>query len=208
MANKRGRPRKAEGEVKDRLVGFRLDPATYQALLDVTKAKGRKNWSISQELLARIRRSFEEDRAIIERFGGPANYAFLRALAGLMAVFSNESGHAAWQHDRELGLKFRYATLALIDRLLPPGPAETDVEAAIHEAEAICRASDYLIGVIRAPDELPPPPADPTYARIKQDLGPILERMMQTRSIAIVTPDGVKSRLVDNVFVSVDGEAK
>jgi hypothetical protein len=74
VATKRGRPPKPTAEKKTAHAGVRLAAPLYERLVAAAAANRR---TLSQEIEARLRASFEEDK----KFGGPTNYWVLRIIA-------------------------------------------------------------------------------------------------------------------------------
>lgn len=77
---KRGRPPKDEASKRGVQVSFRVTQE-LRGRLEAARAEGEPKRSLSQEIELRLRRSFELDREIKERFGGPSLYWIFRIIA-------------------------------------------------------------------------------------------------------------------------------
>src|SRR5689334_20687046 len=86
MAETRGRKPTGNYKLKTDVMSTRIREDTKAALQAAAKARGH---SLSQEIELRLRRSFDEDKGLIERFGSRRNYAILRLLGDLMDLVQN-----------------------------------------------------------------------------------------------------------------------
>ncbi len=94
---KRGRKPKGEYQGKSVVFSTRLRPDTKGALQQAAAKSGR---SLSQEVEHRLRRSFDEDRDLFERFGGRENYALLRLIGSCLDMNYNPTKpDATWRDD-------------------------------------------------------------------------------------------------------------
>ena len=85
---RRGRKPKGEYVGKTKVFSTRLRADTKSALGRAAAKSGR---SLSQEVEHRLRRSFDEDRDLFERFGGRENYALLRLIGSCLEYNSSRS---------------------------------------------------------------------------------------------------------------------
>jgi len=83
MASKAGRKPSGPYSSKNSVFSARLTEATRRSL---EWAKDQSGRSLSQEVEVRLRRSFDEDRDIRERFGSKETYALLRLIALVIEI--------------------------------------------------------------------------------------------------------------------------
>ena len=151
------------------------------------KASGR---TLSSEVEIRLRRSFDEDSALIERLGGRPIYAFLRLVASVMAptgevayfLRHSKFGHQGiWLHDP---VAFDHAVRAInsvLEALRPEGDAGSTTDRLRIE-KAMANLPEHIAGEMVTDVGQ----ADPTKSlsatkyskrqalahRVAQDLGP------------------------------------
>ncbi len=85
----RGRPPKGEFKNKLATISTRVTSDTREALEGAANKSGR---SLSQEIEWRLRRSFDEERKIMDNLGGPESYAFLRLIAQSIDMTARQAG--------------------------------------------------------------------------------------------------------------------
>lgn len=78
---KRGPKPKSPYSAQSKVMSTRISEELFAA---ITKAAANKSVTFSYEVELRLRKSFEEERAIVERLGGPQTYAMLRTIAATM----------------------------------------------------------------------------------------------------------------------------
>jgi hypothetical protein len=183
MPAKRGRPTKGPYQGgRSKIFTLRLRDELRSRIEEEARANGRSN---SQEVEHRLRRSFNEDLLISDRFGSRAAYAFVRFLSGILVQFERTSTReGSWIDDRVTALKFRDATVACLNAMMPPATEpESESDAAWREAEAIDRAGRGLLGLAQATPQLPVTPGN-DMALIRSDLGAAADRILEHNRIA------------------------
>ena len=122
----RGRKPKGEYAEKGVTLSTRIRSDTRAALEEAAKASGR---SLSQECEHRLRRSFDEDEALIDRLGGRQLYAMFRMIAAAMELTVMQWQQFSSAKDERfdwIADPFGYdqamkAAISVMDRLRPPG---------------------------------------------------------------------------------------
>lgn len=115
----RGRKPKGNYKQKTQVFSSRIRADTKAALEEAAKNSGQ---SLSQEIEYRLRRSFDEDKGMIERLGGRENYAVLRLIGSVMGVMFNAAGSAGcWLHDPYLFEQLVKTVGVVLQELRPPG---------------------------------------------------------------------------------------
>jgi hypothetical protein len=146
-----------------------------EALAASAAAKG---YSLSQEIEHRLRRSFDEDRSIIERLGGARNFAFLRLISSYMDAMRNPGSNASWLDDSHLYAQLERATAIVFDQLRPPGDAaDTPSVRWSGTFQGEQKAARLLLDVRSAPPETLPIDHKYPVARIRDDLGDVADRI-------------------------------
>jgi hypothetical protein len=90
----RGRPRKDQADRKSVPLGVRVTPALHDRLEAARAESGR---TLSQEMEARLRLSFEDNQRAQERFGGPTNYWLFQWIARGIAIIEQQTGRRWWE---------------------------------------------------------------------------------------------------------------
>jgi hypothetical protein len=178
------RGRKPRGEYTGKSVVFstRLRADTKEALANAAKRSGR---SLSQEAEHRLRRSFDEDRDLIERFGGRKNYGLLRLIGSCLdANFNPNDPEATWLDDPYVFDQTLQAVVAALQAFRPKGnPKFKDPQSPMMEAAAELQgvegAGRRLQAVISADDQLllDTRGNKNVAAFIKEALGDLVERV-------------------------------
>ena len=153
---KRGRKPKGEYQGKSVVFSTRLRADTKKALEVAAEASGR---SLSQEAEHRLRRSFDEDRTLFERFGGRENYAVLRLIGTCLdSGFNPLNPDASWRDDPYVFQQTLEAVTVVLKAFRPPGDPNLTEGGEMPEAAApiqgIERASIVLDSVATADKEL------------------------------------------------------
>jgi hypothetical protein len=129
----RGRPKLKDADRRSEPVSVRLTPALRKQLEEARRTRDFDH-TLSQEVEARLRRSFDLDGEITKRFGSPGAYAFLRIVAAGIEIIEKDCFHEVKKGGRSTeGKDFRWlenrfvfdqVTLMindLLERLRPPG---------------------------------------------------------------------------------------
>jgi len=126
--------RKPQGPYADKgsVFSARIRSDTRQAIEDAAHKSGR---SLAQEIEHRLRRSFDDDRAISQRFGSRETYAIAR-LIGLAVEIERGSEPGTWLNDVRLFDQTMTAIDALMKQMRPAGarpmrPATAPVSSEI-----------------------------------------------------------------------------
>ena len=90
--SERGRPPKGKFRNKLATISTRVTSDTREAL---ETAAAKSGHSLSQEIEWRLRRSFDEERNIVDNLGGPESYAFLRLIAQSIDMTARQAGAIA-----------------------------------------------------------------------------------------------------------------
>ena len=116
---KRGRKPKGEYQSKSVVFSTRLRPDTKKALEKSAQKSGR---SLSQEVEHRLRRSFDEDQDLFERFGGRQNYALMRMIgAATNIVWNPLDPDKSWLEDPYVFQQTVNAMNAILEAFRPEG---------------------------------------------------------------------------------------
>jgi TraY domain len=193
---KRGPPPRGEYANKTRVFSTRLREDTKQALQDAAAKSGR---SLSQEVEHRLRRSFDEDRRMVDCLGGERNYAVLRLIASLMSTVHNPfRPDADWLSDAYQFDQLVKAVVPVLELFRPPGdrslPTDDEGLRAIGDLQSGQAAGYAALTLLHAPDELPVNPKSP-MARIKSSLGKeIIARIdkQPQRKLVVGTADDMR----------------
>ena len=148
--------------------------------------------SLSQEVEHRLRRSFDEDRDLFERFGGRQNYSLLRLVGASLATSINPNDSSAtWLDDPYAFDQALQSVVAVLEAFRPPGDPEfkdsnspmmeaaaaiQGVERATRELQRLASWSDHLM--------IDPSGKIDVSAAIKDGLGPLTERLRFVRGNA------------------------
>ena len=130
MATKRGRPSKPTAEKKTAHAGFRLAAPLYERLVAAAAADSR---TLSQEIEARLRLSFDKDQKEVDRFGGQTNYWLLRIIAHQIPIVEKlahpeaprENPPSRWWEDPYTFQQVKILIDTLFDCFRPNGQAIT-----------------------------------------------------------------------------------
>jgi hypothetical protein len=178
----RGRRPQGAYRGKGSVLSTRITPELRQELEAAAQAKGH---SLSQEIEHRLRRSFEEDRGIIERFGNRRNYAVLRLIASYMDVLYKPGDlNASWLDDPYVFAQLEKALALTVEQLRPPGDATPPVQDALALApdtfqgaqigaawlQAVKTAEAGVLPITTSEDKR-------LAAHIRSDLGEIADRI-------------------------------
>lgn len=115
---KRGPAPKGEYADKTAVLSTRI---TRELRLNLEKSSRKSRRSLSSEIEYRLRRSYEEDESITDRFGSREAYALLR-LIGLSAELSGGSG-SDWLHDGNRFDQALNAITGVLEQFRPKTPA-------------------------------------------------------------------------------------
>ena len=186
---RRGRKPKGEYVGKTEVFSTRLRPDTKAAIVAAAAKSGR---SMSQEVEHRLRRSFDEDRDLIERFGGRQNYAMLRLIGSCLDVNVNPNDlDSSWLDDPYVFEQTVKSVVSVLGAFRPPGDPEfKDPDAPMLEAAApiqgMERAAYGLFEVISASDQvlIDASGSVDVASAIKDDLGPLIKRVRIVRGNA------------------------
>jgi hypothetical protein len=153
---RRGRPSKPEADRKSEPISIRLTPGLRDRL-EKERTKVEPPQTLSQEIEARIRESFELDGSIHQFLGGyDYHYWLLRVIAELIVLIEHELGRK-FVNDRFTFDQVKLAINTILDRFEPGGissPPEllTRIldEQSINELGKV-RALMSLVGIELAP---------------------------------------------------------
>lgn len=169
MHGRRGPIPRGEFQNKSRVLSTRIREDTRKALAEAASASGR---SLSQEIEYRLRRSFDNDRMISEKFGNRQNYALLRMLASLFDQAPNE--RKSWLYDPDNFNHVCDSITRVLLALRPPGAdAPDDRDRFFGELNASAVADE--LGAADA--AMPPDESANTLNFIKADLGDVADRL-------------------------------
>jgi hypothetical protein len=183
MAERRGRRASGNYKQKTHVFSTRITADLREALGVAANNKGH---SLSQEVEHRLRRSFDEDIGIIERFGNRRNYSVLRLISSYMdAIYNPIDLQASWLDDPYVFAQLVKAVSVMLAQLRPPGdpapPAGSTMALAPDTFQGDVAAA-YWLGMVKAaePDMLPVGGNNKETnlaALIRSDLGQIAERI-------------------------------
>jgi Arc-like DNA binding domain len=128
MAGRRGRPPKPIEDRKSAHAGVRLPAALYERLAAAARENNR---SLSQEMEARLRLSFEEGQKRFEEFGGSTNYWLFRSIASQihnverLAYPTEQDEHRRWWQDPYTFKQVKTLINTFCDFFKPNGRAVT-----------------------------------------------------------------------------------
>jgi hypothetical protein len=173
----RGPIPRGEYRNKSMVVSTRLREDTKQAIVRKAEESGR---SFAQEVEYRLRRSLDDDRHVVDRFGGQRNYAVLQLISSIMGTVKNPFMPGAdWLDDPYRFNQFVQIVNLVLEELRPPGDRglqTTDEGTRIAgELQAGAEAFHAVSALQHASAELPLDPSNP-FPRIKSDLGPVADR--------------------------------
>lgn len=146
--DKRGRPRLPPGEKKLDSMGFRPTPEIRRKLAAAAKANRR---SRSREIEARLERSFAEEDAEHQAFGGKHVYALMRLLGSVVSLIEAGSGKT-WRDDRATHRQVKVTIAKVLDALGPIASIDHDDKQLLDRAEAV---GDVLAATIFQRDNVP-----------------------------------------------------
>lgn len=129
---------------------MRLTRAIYQQLSAAAQASSR---TISQEIEARLRLSFEPQQKIIDEFGGPTNYWLLKTIARVIGTTEWLAHHPVrrWWEDPYTFNQVKNAINTLFDFFKPSGRAVTPAaHVAIDEPLGQLLAEREMANIERA----------------------------------------------------------
>ena len=112
---RRGRPPLAETEGKRSVLNARVTRETRQRLQEAAANSGR---SLSQEIEFRLERTFAQDDARYEDFGGEIHHRFFRVLADTGQIIGDQSGRD-WFEDGEAYDQWIAAVALLLGQFRP-----------------------------------------------------------------------------------------
>jgi len=165
----RGPIPRGEFQNKSRVLSTRIREDTRKALEEAAAVSGR---SLSQEIEYRIRRSFDNDRIISEKFGSRQNYALLRLLASLFDHAPNE--HRSWLHDPD---NFNHVCDSIARILLALNPSAVGAPDERDQFFGLLNASAIADELGAADATMPPDDAGNALNFIKSDLGNVADRL-------------------------------
>ncbi len=180
---KRGRKPKGEYAGKTKVFSTRLRPDTKAALVAAAAKNGR---SLSQEVEHRLRRSFDEDRDLFERFGGRQNYALLRLIGSCLDMSYNPTKPAATWRDDVYAFDQTLATItSVLGTFRPEG--DSDLGDPLSNAAGALQGTQnavYKILEMKAAKKILAITRDgkiDVLAAIKNDLGELSQRIDEVR---------------------------
>jgi hypothetical protein len=182
MPEQRGRKPRGAYKQKTKVFSTRIRADTKEALAAAAKQRGH---SLSQEIEYRLRRSFDEDEKMLDKFGGRRNYAVLRLISCLMeAVYNPLSPGAFWLDDPYLFNQFVKTTINVLEELRPPGDTslpsdgspQGDLLRLAGELQGGSIAANRLLSIKDAAPDLPLDINNPAPF-IRADLGPAADRI-------------------------------
>lgn len=166
---KRGPVPRGEYTNKSRVLSTRIREDTRAVLEEAARESGR---SLSQEIEYRLRRSFDGDRIISEKFGSRQNYAVLRLLAALFDTAPREG--RTWLNDPANFDHIRRSIMAVLDALRPTeAPEASDWDEFLGDLNAAALADELAV----ADASMPPEGAGNALNYIKADLGEAAGRL-------------------------------
>lgn len=118
---KRGPAPKGQYENKTSVLSTRITSELREALEASARQSGR---SLSQEIEHRLRRSFKEDRKLVDRFGGRQMYAVFQT-AALVAELRLGHGNDVWLRDPHFFDQTLKAIVAVLEQFRPPPDAKS-----------------------------------------------------------------------------------
>ena len=152
------RGRRPRGEFKNKLatISTRVTSDTREALEGAAAKSGR---SLSQEIECRLRRSFDEERKIVDILGGPESYAFLRLIAQSIDMTARQAGVIAtlvrghpvhWVNDPYVYDQAVKAVHVVLEAFRPAGDrARPKIEGSAGEnQEGTEQAADQVLDVL------------------------------------------------------------
>jgi hypothetical protein len=177
----RGRRPQGNYKGKAKVLSTRITTELREAIEASADAKGH---SLSQEIEHRLRRSFDEDQNIIERFGNRRNYAVLRLISSYMDAMHNPTNlEASWLDDPYVFAQLAKAIIVMLDQLRPPGDPTPPISSALALAPNTYQGDQvaaYLLQAVKdaSPGTLPTK-TDKFWpaALIRADLGEIGDRI-------------------------------
>lgn len=161
---RRGPVPRGEYVNKSRVLSTRIKEDTRAALEDAAAESGR---SLSQEIEHRLRKSFDDDLRISDRFGSRENYAVIRLLVSLFEKAPN--GSKSWLDDPDNFNHVLASITSVLNALRPPGAPEEPTETDLFLADI---NSARLADDMAAADAMVPPDDPNPMNHIKSDLGP------------------------------------
>lgn len=196
---RRGPVPRGEYSNKSTVLSTRIRQDTRAAMENAAKQSGR---SLSQEIEYRLRRSFDEDKGLFEKFGGRRNYAVLRLIADVMQVICNPFRPGSdWLDDPYLFDQLVKALAPVLESFRPPGdpmlshPDEGMRLAA--ELQSSTVAANAVLAIRHAPAELPLDPEKNPYPLIRSDLGSVVaERANDRPGLRVATGDASELRRI------------
>ena len=154
------RGRRPKGEFKNKLatISTRVTSDTREALEGAAAKSGR---SLSQEIEWRLRRSFDEERGIVDKLGGPESYAFLRLIAQSIDMTARQAGNIAsrarghsvtWLNDPYVYDQAVKAVIVVLEAFRPEGdPARPKLKVRAgggQTQEETDRLTDQVLDVL------------------------------------------------------------
>jgi hypothetical protein len=180
----RGRKPKGNYKQKTEVLSTRIRADTKAALAAAAKEHGH---SLSQEIENRLRRSFDEDIGLFEKFGGRRNYAVLRMISGLMGTLSSPYlPDVSWLDNLRLYDQLVKMVGTVFAELRPPDDgSETPEDEAARNISGAGTVAQALIAIRDASPELP---IGVTHLApfIRADLGPVAERIGRQKGRRLV----------------------
>jgi hypothetical protein len=222
MAQQRGRKPKGNYKQKTEVFSTRIRADTKAALEAAARERGH---SLSQEVEYRLRRSFDEDKGLIEKLGGRENYAVLRLISSLMGVMYNPAAlsfdevflERSWLHDPYLFDQLLKAIAIVLEQLRPPGSSSVppvegpmgDALEAMAPLQGVRNAARLLAAVKDAPPDLPLSAADnpvhPAVPFIRHDLGAVGDRIgNQEKGRGLIQAAREERRVLDDTKRTAD----
>jgi hypothetical protein len=196
----RGRVPKGEYANKSKVLSTRIREDTRKALENAALASGR---SLSQEIEYRLRRSFDEDRKLIEVFGSRKNYGILRMISSVMDLSGNLANpEKTWLEDPYAFEMMKTSVSLVLDAIKPIGEpvgivSGVEDQTSMARLEAHNKTARFLQIMASAERELPTPDSS------QEKLSP--EHRVARKAPAIKDALGaIANRIDDLEFVMVN----
>jgi hypothetical protein len=188
----RGRRPQGNYKGKSKVLSTRITTEIREAIEASARAKGH---SLSQEIEHRLRRSFDEDQSMIERFGGRRNYSVLRLISSYMDAMHNPINlEASWLDDPYIFAQLARAIMVMLDQLRPAGDPMPPITSALALAPDTYQGDQIAAHLLQAvKDALPgtlPTKTDESWpaALIRADLGEIADRI----NVSVDSGEGIR----------------
>jgi hypothetical protein len=176
---KRGPAPKGEFSDKSQVFSTRISAELRARLEQSAKKSGS---TLSREVEYRLRRSFVDDDAALEKFGSRRNRAVLKMLAAAMqTVYNPQRPKADWLDDPWLFEQCRLTLQSVLESVRPKGDIQPLSDSLLDLASKLQprgRAAEILLSIQKADASLPlnATPEEHITNSLKVDLGDVAER--------------------------------